>query len=102
MNKYEGLFIFNTAGKEEGIKEMIDKVSAEIATAGGKVDTIQKMEKRPFSRIADKRFTSGFYANVIFEADGKILNTLRVRFGLNPDVFRVMFTLAAAPKPVVA
>lgn len=100
MNKYEGLFIFNTAGKEEGIKEMIDKVSAEIATAGGKVDTVQKMEKRSFSRIADKRHTSGFYANIVFEANGAILDVLRIRMGLNPDVFRVMFTVAAAPKPV--
>lgn len=102
MKKYEGLFIFNTAGKEEGIKEMIDKVSAEIATAGGKVETVQKMDKRSFSRVSDKRYTSGFYVNVIFEAEPGIVSTLRTRFGLNPDVFRVLFTLAPAPKLATA
>ena len=36
MKRYEGLFILETAGKEEGIKDAIDKISQEITTAGGK------------------------------------------------------------------
>ena len=34
MKRYEGLFILNTAGKEEGIKELMDKISAEITALG--------------------------------------------------------------------
>lgn len=98
MKKYEGLFILNTAGKEEGIKETIDRISAEIASAGGKVETVQKMDKRPFSRVADKKTSSGFYVNVIFEVDPKSVAGLKARFGLNEEVFRVMFTEAPAPK----
>lgn len=98
MKKYEGLFILNTAAKEEGIKETIDRISAEIASAGGKVETVQKMDKRPFSRVADKKVSSGFYVNVIFEADPKSVAGLKTRFGLNEEVFRVMFTEAPAPK----
>ena len=30
MKKYEGLFILNTAGKEENVKELIDKISEEL------------------------------------------------------------------------
>ena len=37
-----------TAGKEEGIKDTIDKISAEITSAGGKVETVQKMDKQNF------------------------------------------------------
>jgi len=98
VKKYEGLFILNTAGKEEGIKETIDRISAEITSAGGKVETVQKMDKRPFSRVADKKTSSGFYVNVIFEADPKSVAGLKARFGLNEEVFRVMFTEAPAPK----
>jgi ribosomal protein S6 len=98
VKKYEGLFILNTAGKEEGVKEVIDRISAEITNAGGKVETVQKMDKRPFSRVADKKWTSGFFVNVIFEAAPKSLAALKVRFGLNDEVFRVMFTDAPAPK----
>ena len=98
MKKYEGLFILNTAGKEENVKEIIDRISNEISTAGGKVETVQKMDKRPFSRIADKKYTSGFYVNVIFEAQPNSLSALKHRFDLNDEVFRVMFTEAPAPK----
>ncbi len=100
MKKYEGLFILDTAGKEEGIKDAIDKISAEITAVGGKVETVQKMDKKAFARIADKRHTSGFYVNVIFESDPATLAQLRSKLALSTDVFRVVFTNAPAPKKV--
>lgn len=99
MKKYEGLFILNTAGKEENVKELIDKVTEEITHAGGKVETVQKMDKRSFSRVADKKYNSGFYVNVIFESEPQNLAPLRTRFALSEDVFRVLISEAAAPAP---
>src|SRR5437867_11955530 len=98
MKRYEGLFILDTAGKEEGIKDVIDKISSEITSAGGKVETVQKMDKRSFTRVADKKHNSGFYVNIIFESDPAAVNQLRHRFALNDEVFRVMFSSAPAPK----
>ncbi len=98
MKRYEGLFILNTAGKEENVKETIDKVSSEISSVGGKVETVQKMDKRAFARVADKRHSSGFYVNVIFESQPAAVAQLQSRFALNADVFRVMFSEAPAPK----
>ena len=95
MKRYEGLFILETSGKEEGIKEAIDKISADIASAGGKVETVQKMDKRNFTRVADKKHNSGFYVNVIFESEPGAIDQLRHRFATNAEVFRVMFTNAA-------
>ncbi len=100
MKRYEGLFILETAGKEEGIKDVIDKISSEITTAGGKIETVQKMDKKNFTRVADKKHTAGFYVNIIFESDAKAVQQLRTRFALNDDVFRVMFT--AAPEVAAA
>jgi ribosomal protein S6 len=88
---YEGLFILKTSGKEEGLKETIDKVTADIVAAGGKVETVQKMDKRAFARVADKRNTSGYYVNVIFQATNAMVNQLKTRFALSEDVFRVTF-----------
>jgi ribosomal protein S6 len=99
VNRYEGLFILNTTAKEEGIKEAIDKISAEIGNAGGKVETVQKMDKRAFTRIADKKFTSGFFVNVIFESAPAAISALHHRFALSEEVFRVLFTVAPAPAP---
>ncbi|MCX6896686.1 MAG: 30S ribosomal protein S6 [Verrucomicrobia bacterium] len=100
MKRYEGLFILNVAGKEDGITDAINKISAEIAAAGGKVETVQKMDKKNFARVADKRNVSGFYANVIFTSAPKAIAALRSKFSLNEEIFRVLFTEAPEPKPV--
>jgi ribosomal protein S6 len=102
VKRYEGLFILDTAGKEETIKDTIDKVSADIAGLGGKVETVQKMEKKSFSRVANKKHNAGFYVNIIFESEATVIDQLKHKFAMNPDVFRVMFTVAPAPKPVAA
>jgi ribosomal protein S6 len=99
VKRYEGLFILNTAGKEEGIKDALDKISADIASAGGKVETVQKMDKKGFSRVADKRHTAGFYANIIFAGTPAIIAQLHAKFSLNDEVFRVLFTESPEPKP---
>ena len=99
MKRYEGLFILNTAGKEEGVKEALDKISAEITSAGGKVETVQKMERKSFMRVADKKHSAGYYANVIFSIAPAAVAALRAKFGLNDEVFRVLFTESPEPKP---
>ena len=100
MKRYEGLFILETAAKEEGLKDTIDKISSEITSLGGKVETVQKMDKRSFARVANKKHSAGFYVNVIFESEPSTLDQLKHRFAMNEEVFRVLFTNAPAPKPV--
>ena len=102
MKRYEGLFILNTAGKEETIKDTIDKISTEISNVGGKVETVQKMDKKSFSRIADKKFSAGFYVNIVFESTPASVNQLRGRFVNNDEVFRVLFTEAPVAKEAAA
>jgi small subunit ribosomal protein S6 len=100
VKRYEGLFILDTAGKEETLKDTIDRISADITAAGGKVETVQKMDKRTFSRVANKKQSAGFYVNVIFEAQPATLEQLKHRFDMNDDIFRVMFSNAPVPKAV--
>jgi len=100
VKRYEGLFILETAGKEEGIKDLIDRISAEITGAGGRIETVQKMDKRNFARVADKKHSAGFYVNIIFEIEPAAILKLKQRFAMNDDVFRVMFTKLPALKAV--
>jgi ribosomal protein S6 len=102
VKRYEGLFILDTAGKEEGIKDIIDKITVEIEQLGGKVETVQKMDKKNFARVANKQYTAGFYVNIIFEGQSTVVDQLQKRFAMNKDVFRVLFTESPAPKPAVA
>jgi ribosomal protein S6 len=99
VKRYEGLFVLNTAAKEEGVKEAIDRVTNEVVAAGGKVETVQKMDRRNFMRVADKKYSAGYYVNIIFNAEPAVLAQLRNRFVMSEEVFRVLFTLAPAPKP---
>jgi len=100
VKRYEGLFILETGAKEEGLKETIDQLSAEIISAGGKVATVQKMNKRNFARVADKKYSSGFYVNVIFESEPSALEQLKHRFAMNDGVLRVLLTKAPPPKAI--
>jgi small subunit ribosomal protein S6 len=102
VKRYEGLFILEAAAKEEGIKDVIDKLSAEITNLGGKVETVQKMDKKNYSRVADKKHTAGFYVNIIFEGQPTLVDQLKHRFAMDPEVFRVLFTNAPEPKPATA
>jgi ribosomal protein S6 len=102
VKRYEGLFILETAAKEEGIKDAIDKISAEITTLGGKVETVQKMDKKTYARVANNKHTAGFYVNVIFEGQPALIDQLKHRFASNEDVFRVLFTNAPVPKATTA
>lgn len=99
MKRYEGLFILEGTAKEEGLKDVIDGISSEITSLGGKVETVQKMDKRNFARVADKKHGSGFYVNVIFESQPSAITQLQHRFAMKEDIFRVLFTNAPALKP---
>ncbi len=99
MKRYDGLFILNMTGREEGVRDTLDKISAEIAAAGGTVETVQKMDRKNFMRVADKKHSAGFYANVIFTGSPAIVAQLRHKLALNEEVFRVLFTQSPEPKP---
>lgn len=94
MKQYEGLFILNTTGKVEGADEVLSQVTQVITEAGGKVGEIEKLDSRPFSRVADKKYTSGFYAKVPFELEHTDLLSLKDNLTSRDDVFRVMVTNA--------
>ena len=101
--RYEGLFILNLVGKEDGLKEAVDRLSAEIGVVGGKVETVQKMEKRPFARVADRRNSGGHYVNIVFEAEPAAISQLQAKFRHSDEVFRILFTEAGkTPVPVAA
>ncbi|MCX8090358.1 MAG: 30S ribosomal protein S6 [Verrucomicrobiae bacterium] len=99
MKRYEGLFILCTRSGDDKVPETLEKISREITAAGGRVETIQKMERKPFARVANKKHSAGFYANVIFSIAPSALATLRNRFALDENIFRVMFTVSPEPKP---
>ena len=96
MKKYEGLFILNLAGREDSLKDVIDRVTTELTNAGCQVENVQKMDRRTFARAASKKVTGGYYVNFIFNAETAVVPQLRNRFLLDQDVYRLLVTTAPA------
>lgn len=92
MKRYEVLVVLHNPPTEDGIKAAIDRLTDDINAAGGRVETVQKMDRKPFARITDRKVTSGFYVNMIFQAPASAIDTLRTRFAAHQDVFRTALT----------
>lgn len=86
-NRYEALLVLNTQGREENVKEIVDRLESEFQKEGAEIEQVQKMEKRPFSYIAGP-LDSGFYVNFVFRADPQLIAKLRSKFELDPEVYR--------------
>ncbi len=86
-NRYEALIVLNTQGKEDAVKDIVDRLESEFQKEGAKVEQVQKMDKRPFSYVAGE-LEAGFYVNFIFHADSQLITKLRSKFKLDPEVYR--------------
>lgn len=92
MNTYEALFILDTAGKEESVDALVDRVSGTLTEEGAKVEKVEKLEKRNFARVANRKHPSGYYVNYTFTAAPDALDRLQTKYKLDNQVFRVTFT----------
>src|SRR5476651_1171421 len=90
MNSYDGLFILNIQGKDEGLKEAIEAIEKEIEGFGGKINGTQKMDRRRFERVAGE-IDSGFYVNVQFSVEPDKVEPLRAKLALNEIVYRQFY-----------
>lgn len=86
-NRYEALIVLNTQGKEDAVKDIVDRLESEFQKEGAKIELVQKMDKRPFSYVAGE-LDSGFYVNFVFHADSQLITRLRSKFKLDPEVYR--------------
>jgi small subunit ribosomal protein S6 len=87
MNRYEALLVLNTQGKDDTVKDVVDRLEAEFEKEGAKIEQVQKMDKRQFAYQAGK-LDSGFYVNFVFNAEPQLISKLRSRFKLDPEVYR--------------
>jgi small subunit ribosomal protein S6 len=90
MKNYDGLFILNIQGKDEGLKEAIDTIEKEITTLGGSINGTQKMDRKRFERESGD-LDSGFYVNVQFSLTPDKVEPLRSKLALNDIVYRQFY-----------
>jgi small subunit ribosomal protein S6 len=86
-NRYEALLVLNAEGKEDAIKDIVDRLESEFQKEGAEIEQVQKMDKRQFSYVAGK-LDAGHYVNFVFHADPQLITKLRSKFKLDPEVYR--------------
>ena len=86
-NRYEALIVLNTQGKDDAVKDIVDRLESEFQKEGAEIEQVQKMDKRPFSYVAGD-LDSGFFVNFVFHADSQLITKLRSKFKLDPEVYR--------------
>ena len=86
-NRYEALLVLNSQGKDDTIREIIERLESEFQKEGAQIEQVQKMDKHQFSYVAGA-LDAGYYVNFIFEAEPQLIARLRTKFKLDPEVYR--------------
>jgi small subunit ribosomal protein S6 len=86
-NRYEALLVLNAQGKEDSVHDIVDRLEAEFKKEGADIEQVQKMDKRQFS-YASGPLDAGFYVNFVFHAEPDLVNKLKSKFKLDPEVYR--------------
>jgi len=95
-NRYEALLVLDTQGRDDTVKDVVDRLEAEFQKEGAEIEQVQKMDRRPFAYVAGK-LDAGYYVNFIFHADAQLITKLRSKFKLDPEVYRQSY-LRLRPK----
>ena len=86
-NRYEALLVLDTQGRDDTVKDVVERLEAEFQKEGAEIEQVQKMDRRPFSYVAGK-LDAGYYVNFVFHADPQLITKLRAKFKLDPEVYR--------------
>ena len=86
-NRYEALLVLNTQGKEDTVKDIVDRLESELKKEGAEIEQVQKMDKSQFSYQAGE-LDAGHFVNFIFHADAQLITKLRSKFKLDSEVYR--------------
>lgn len=96
---YDAQFILDIQGKEEGVKEALESIKAQIESFGGHVRSTQRMDRRKFERVAGK-LDSGYYLGLTFDLDPKQLDALKKAFTLDEKIYRQFYLRVDKPAAV--
>ena len=87
MNKYELIYIIDTAVEETARKELIEKFNGIITANGGEVVKVEEWGKRRLAYAIDYK-TEGYYVYVGFNGAAELPKELNRNLGINENVIR--------------
>ena len=100
MNKYELIYIIDTAVEETSRKELVEKFNGIIAANGGEVVKVEEWGKRRLAYAINYK-TEGYYVLMYVTAPADLPRELERNFQINEAVLRslvIRFEGALPPK----
>ena len=89
MNKYEMMYIIDAALEDAPRKELIEKVSAQIAANGGVVEKVDEWGNRRLAYAINYK-TEGYYVLVNFSAESEVPQEIERLLQINEQVLRYL------------
>lgn len=91
------LIAIDTRGKEESVKEIIDRLEKEMRAEGAQVEQIQRLERRELAYEHD-HMTHAYFVNFVFRGEPTVVDKLRAKYRLDEDVALFQFIRVRKPK----
>ena len=87
MNKYEVVYIIDTAVEEEARKGLVEKFNNLITNNGGEIEKVEEWGKRRLAYAIDYK-TEGYYVLVNFSAGSELPLELERNLKINESIIR--------------
>ena len=87
MNKYELIYIIDTAVEETARKELVEKFNGIIAANGGEVVKVEEWGKRRLAYAINYK-TEGYYVLMYIKAPSELPKELERNFQINDKILR--------------
>ena len=87
MNKYELVYIIDTAVEEEARKGLVEKFNTLITNNGGEIEKVEEWGKRRLAYAIDYK-TEGYYVLVNFSAGSELPLELERNLKINESIIR--------------
>ncbi len=102
MNKrYEALLALDTRGREETVKDTVDRLEKFFKEEGATVEQVQRLEKRELA-YEHRHQKHAYFVNIVFSADPALIAKLRAKLKLDAEVTMQNYMLLPANKPAAA
>lgn len=83
--RYEALLALDTAGREESVKDIVERIEKLFKAEGAEIEQVQRLERRELSYEHDHK-KSAYFVNFVFEAAPQVIDKLRGKLKLDEDV----------------
>lgn len=98
MNKrYEALLALDIRGREESMKDTIERLEKFFKAEGAEVEQVQRLEKRELSYEHNHQ-KFAYFVNFVFSAEPALIEKLRAKLKLDADVAFQNFLVLPAKK----